>query len=304
MSTGTASTGTASTGTASTGTASTGTAGTGTLDARRPLVGPAPPRPAGGGVRGLLAGQWVAVRSLRTTWWLLGGAALALVLFGLLFTATAESGGPAGRGGPPGLDLADPVALSLGGHNLAGLVVGVLGVLLVTGEYTSGAVRVVFAAVPQRWPVLLARAVVLAALALVTTCLAALAAFLVGQAVLGDAGVSLTDAGVARTVLGAALYVTAIGLLGSGLGWLLRSTGGAIGTLFAVVFLLPVLGSLLPSSWGPDVVRWLPGQAGSSVAQLVTGPDELAPWTGFAVLCGYLGVLFAAAVVTVRRRDA
>jgi ABC-2 type transport system permease protein len=273
-------------------------------DRARPLVGPAPSWPAGGGVRGLLAGQWVAVRSLRTTWWVLGGAALAFVLLGLLFTATAESGGPGGRGGPPGLDLADPVALSLGGHNLAGLVVGLLGVLLVTGEYTSGAVRVTFAAVPQRWPVLLARAAVLAAVGLAVTTVAAGTAFLVGQAALGDAGVALTDTGVARTVLGAGLYVTAIGLLGSALGWLLRSTGGAIGTLFGVVFLLPVLGGLLPASWGPDVVRWLPGQAGSSIAQLVTGPDEFAPWTGFAVLCGYVVVLFAAAVVTVRRRDA
>lgn len=269
-----------------------------------PRTGPAPRGPGGGGVRGLLAGQWVAVRSLRTTWWVLGGAAAAMVLLGLLFTATAESGGPDGQGGPPGLDTGDPVGLSLGGYNLAALAVGVLGVLLVTGEYTSGAVRVTFAAVPQRWPVLLARAAVLTAVSLVVTSLAALAAFLVGQAALGDAGVSLGDDGVARAVLGAGLYVTAIGLLGSALGWLLRSTGGAIGTLFGVVFLLPVLGGLLPSSWGPDVVRWLPGQAGASIVQLVTGPDEFAPWTGFAVLCAYLVVLLGAAVAVVGRRDA
>ncbi|MGY1733946.1 ABC transporter permease subunit [Geodermatophilus sp. SYSU D01045] len=274
---------------------------TDTLGPDRALLATGHRRPAGGS---LLAGQWVAVRSLRTTWWVLGGASAAMVLFGLLFTSTAESGGPGGQGGPPGLDLADPVALSLGGYRPAALAVGVLGVLLVTGEYTSGAVRATFAAVPRRWPVLLARAVVLAAVALVTTGLAALAAFLVGQAALGDAGVSLTDAGVARAVLGAGLYVTAIGVLGSALGWLLRSTGGAVGTLFGIVFLLPVLGGLLPSSWGPDVVRWLPGQAGSSVLQVAPGSDGFAPWTGYAVLCGYLVVLYAAAVITVRRRDA
>jgi hypothetical protein len=284
-------------------TGGTGTGGgTGTLDV--PRVTRAPRGPGGGGLPGLLAGQWVAVRSLRTTWWVLGGASVAMVLLGLLFTSTAESGGPGGQGGPPGLDMTDPVTLSLGGHNLAALAVGILGVLLVTGEYTSGAVRVTFAAVPRRWPVLLARAVVLAAVGLVVTSVAALAAFLVGQAAIGDGGVSLADDGVVRTVLGAGLYVTAIGLLGSALGWLLRSTGGAIGTLFAIVFLLPVLGGLLPSSWGPDVVRWLPGQAGSNIVQRVTGPDEFAPWTGFAVLCGYLVVLFAVAVVAVRRRDA
>ncbi len=267
----------------------------------RPGAARAPRGPAGGGWRGLVAGQWVAVRSLRTTWWVLGGASVAMVLFSLLFTATAGSGE---QGGPPGLDTADPVALSLGGHTPASLALGVLGVLLVAGEYTSGAVRVTFAAVPQRWPVLLARSGVFAALVLVVTSLAALAAFLVGQAALGDTGVSLGDDGVARAVLGAGLYVTAIGVLGSALGWLLRSTGGAVGTLFGLVFLLPVLGGLLPSSWGPDVVRWLPGQAGSSIVQVATGPDEFAPWTGFAVLCAYLVVLLGAAVVVVRRRDA
>ncbi|MGY1714398.1 ABC transporter permease subunit [Geodermatophilus nigrescens] len=269
------------------------------LDA--PGAGRAPRGPAGGGPGGLVAGQWAAVRSLRTTWWVLGGASVAMVLLSLLFTATAGAGD---QGGPPGLDPADPVGLSLGGYNLAALAVGVLGVLLVTGEYTSGTVRVLFAAVPRRWPVLLARSGVLAVVTVVATSLAALAAFLVGQAALGDTGVSLADDGVARAVLGAGLYVTAIGVLGTALGWLLRSTGGAVGTLFGVVFLLPVLGGLLPSSWGPDVVRWLPGQAGASIVQVATGPGEFAPWTGFGVLCGYLAVLLAAAVVTVRRRDA
>jgi hypothetical protein len=264
-----------------------------------------PARTRGGGLQGLLTGEWIAVRSLRSTWWVLGAAAAALLLLGVLFTATADEGGPAGNGGgPPGLSYSDPVGLSLGGTNLAGLVLGVLGVLLVTGEHTSGAVRVLFAAVPRRWPVVLGRAAVTATLTEVVTLVAALAAFLVGQQVLGSSGAALGDPGAARAVVGTSLYLTGIGLLGSALGWLLRSTAGAVGTLFGLVFLLPVLGGLLPSSWGPDVVRWLPGQAGSAVAHVVTGADSFAPWTGFAVLCGWLAVLFAAAVTVVRRRDA
>ncbi|WP_199522471.1 ABC transporter permease subunit [Geodermatophilus marinus] len=263
-----------------------------------------PGRLAGGGATGLLTGQWLAVRSLRTTWWVLGGAAAAMVLFGLLFSATAGSGGPGGQGGPPGLDGSDPVALSLGGYRPAALAVGVLGVLLVTGEHTSGALRVLFAAVPARWPVVLARTAVTAAVSLAVLLPASLAALLAGQAALGDRGVSLGDAGVLRATVGTALYVTAIGLMGAALGWLLRSTAGAVGTLFGVVFLLPVLGGLLPSSWGPDVVRWLPGQAGAGVTEVLPGPDEFAPWTGFAVLCGYVVLLLAVAVVVVRRRDA
>jgi ABC-type transport system involved in multi-copper enzyme maturation permease subunit len=256
-------------------------------------------------VRGLLAGEWVKTRSLRSTWLTLGGALVAMVLLGLLFTSSAETGGPGGDGGgPPGLSFGDPVGLSLAGFRLAQLAIGVVGVLLVTGEYTSGTVRSTFAAVPRRWQVVLAKATVFAALVFTASAVAAVVAFLVGQAAVGDLGAGIGDAGVPRVLLGTALYLTGIGLLGMALGWLLRSTAGAVATLFGVVFLLPVLGQLLPASWGPDVLRWLPGEAGSSVLQMTTLPDSFSPWTGFAVLCGYLVVAFGAAMVLLHRRDA
>jgi ABC-2 type transport system permease protein len=259
----------------------------------------------GGGVTGLLRGEWVKLRSLRSTWITLAVALVLMVLLGWLFTGTADSGGPGGNGGgPPGLSYTDPVGLSLAGYRLAQLAIGVVGVLLVTGEYTSGTVRSTFAAVPRRWPVVAGKAVVFAVLVYVTSTVTALVAFLVGQSALGDLGVGLGAAGVPRAVLGTGLYLTGIGLLGMALGWLLRSTAGAVSTLFGLVFLLPILGQLLPSSWGPDVVRWLPGVAGSQVLALVHEKDSFAPWTGFAVLIGYLVVAFAAAVVLLRRRDA
>jgi ABC-2 type transport system permease protein len=263
------------------------------------------PTRTGGGVRGLLAGEWVKTRSLRSTWLTLGGALVAMVLLGLLFTATADKGGPGGDGGgPPGLSFTDPVGLSLAGFRLAQLAIGVVGVLLVTGEYTSGTVRSSFAAVPRRWPVVAAKAAIFAALVFLATAVTAVVAFEVGQVALGDLGVGITTAGVPRVLLGTALYLTGIGLLGMALGWLLRSTAGAVASLFGIVFLLPVLGRLLPSSWGPDVLRWLPGEAGAQVLSMRTSADSFAPWPGFLVLCGYLAVAFAAAIVLLRRRDA
>lgn len=259
----------------------------------------------GGGLRGLLAGEWIKFRSLRSTWLTLGIALVAMVLLGWLFTGTAQSGGPGGDGGgPPELRTADPIGLSLAGYRLAQLAIGVVGVLLVTGEYASGTIRTTFAAVPRRWPVVAGKATVFAVLVLLASAATALVAFLVGQAASGDAGASLSDAGVPRVLLGTALYLSAIGLLGMALGWLLRSTTGAVSALFGLVFLLPILGQLLPSSWGPDVVRWLPGEAGSQVLQLTSSADAFGPWAGFAVLCGYLVVAFGAAVALLRRRDA
>ena len=101
---------------------------------------------------GLLRGEWIKARSLRSTWYVLVGSLVGMVLLGLLFTSTADDGGPGGNGGgPPGVDFAQPLTLALAGYNLAQLALGVLGVLLVTGEYTSGTIRSTFAAAPRRW---------------------------------------------------------------------------------------------------------------------------------------------------------
>lgn len=253
---------------------------------------------------GLLRGEWIKARSLRSTWYVLVGSLVGMVLLGLLFTSTADDGGPGGNGGgPPGVDFAQPLTLALAGYNLAQLALGVLGVLLVTGEYTSGTIRSTFAAAPRRWPVVVAKAAVLGGLVLVTSAVAALVAYAVGSAVT-DGMPGLGEDGVLRVVLGTALYLTAITLLGSALGWLLRSTAGGVATLFGLVFLLPILGNLLPADWGPDVVRWLPGSAGGSLLRLTTTADQFAPWTGFAVLVGYVVVGLAAAVWRLRTRDA
>jgi len=258
-----------------------------------------------GGVTGLLRGEWIKLRTLRSTGISLGIGLVLMVLFGWLFTGTAESGGPGGNGGgPPGLSFTDPVGLSLAGYRLAQLAIGVLGVLLVTGEYTTGTIRSTFAAVPRRWPVVAAKSAVFAAVVYLGSLVAAVVAFLVGQTALGELGVGPGADGVVRALLGIAAYLTAIGLFGMALGWLLRSTAGAISTLFGLVFLLPVLGQLLPAGWGPDVVRLLPGEAGSQLFSVVPAPDAFGPWTGFAVLLGYLVVAFTAATVLLRRRDA
>ena len=259
----------------------------------------------GGGVGGLLRGEWVKLRSLRSTWIALGSGLVLMVLLTWLFTASADTGGPGGDGeGPGSLAATDPIGLSLASFRLAQLFIGVVGVLLVTGEYATKTVSTTFAAVPRRWPVVVAKAVVFAVLVFVSSLVAAVLSFVIGQASLGDLGVGFGADGVVRALLGTAAYLTAIGLFGMALGWLLRSTAAGIATLFALVLLLPGLGGLLPSSWGPDVVRLLPGEAGSQIATVVPSAGALSPWAGFAVLLVWLVVSFAAATVLLRRRDA
>ncbi len=252
-------------------------------------------------VGGLLRGEWIKFRSLSSSWWTLGGGLAFMVFLGVVFASSST--GP-GEGGPGGGDFSvDPASLSLAGYNIAQLAIAVLGVLMVTGEYASGTVRGTFSAVPRRWPVVVAKAVVLAAVLWVTTTIASFAAFFAGQAAYGDGAASITDDGVLRMVMGTGLYLTAIGLLAMGIAWLLRSTAAAVGTVLGLVLVVPGLTGLLPDSWGPDVARWLPTEAGGSIMSLVTDSTGFAPWTGYAVLVGWVAVLLVGATVLLKRRD-
>jgi ABC-type transport system involved in multi-copper enzyme maturation permease subunit len=180
----------------------------------------------------------------------------------------------------------------------------VLGVILVTGEYSTGMIRSTLATVPRRLPVLWAKAIVFGGVTLVSMLVAAFAAFLGGQAMLGTAGASLADAGVLRTVIGAAVYLTGIGLLGLAAGAIARGTATAIAALFAVTLVVPGLFPLLPHSWNNTVGAYLPSNAGSAFMTVAHHAGTLAPWTGLAVFGGYVAAALAAAAILLRRRDA
>jgi ABC-2 type transport system permease protein len=132
-------------------------------------------------------------------------------------------------------------------------------------------------------------------------------AFAIGQAIFTakHAGVSLGDPGVARAVAGGAVYLGLIGLMGLGLAAILRRTAGAIATLVGVLLVLPILVSFLPSPWNDDITKYLPGQAGSALFQVVQRDSNgLSTWAGFAVVCAYAAVALVVGAVLVDRRDA
>jgi ABC-2 type transport system permease protein len=266
----------------------------------------APPQPTGTPVSQgrVILSEWIKLRSLRSTVWTLAVSVLIIVGLGLLFAAVSgahQESHPAQSGG------ADPVTLTLSGAFLAQLVVGVLGVLLITGEYSTGMIRATLTAVPRRLPVLWAKIAVFTVVAFVISAISALIAFLAGQAILSSDHVpsaSLTDPGALRTVIGAALYLTVVGLLGMGLGCIIRSTAGTITSLFGILLVLPILGAVLPTNWSNDISPYLPSNAGQAVMQLTRGSNSLAPWTGFALFVGYTAVVIVVAAVMLRRRDA
>ncbi|MDX6332331.1 MAG: type transport system permease protein [Streptomycetaceae bacterium] len=244
--------------------------------------------------------EWIKLRTLRSTGYTFLAAVVALIGFGLLFSAvTANRWSTL----PPD-EVGNPALISLRGYFLAQLAIGVLGVLVISGEYATGMIRATLAAVPKRLPVLWAKALVFTAATWVLMTVATLVAFLAGQALLGSHGTSLGDPGVTREVLGTGLYLTVVGLFGVAIGALVRNTAGGIATVFGVLLVVPVLAEALPTSWSDHINQYLPSNAGQALISLHQQAHTLAPWTGFAVFCGYAALALAGAAVALKRRDA
>ncbi len=252
----------------------------------------------------VMGSEWVKLRSLRSTRYTLAASVVITIGLAVLFcsviVARWSTIAPADRA------TLSAGEISLRGVLLAQLAIGVLGILLITGEYATGMIRATLSVVPARLPVLWAKLAVFGAVAVVISTAATLIAFLTGQAIFSarHAGVSLADPGMTRIVLGAGLYLAGIGLFGMALGFILRNTAAAITALFAIVLILPVLGQVLPASWADRIVPYLPSEAGQAVMMLQQGPYNLAPWTGFALFTGYTAVAVLIAAIMLRRRDA
>jgi len=267
--------------------------------------------------------EWIKLRSLRSTWWSILIVLLISIGLGILFSDLR------GRDmAQHGVLVTDPTQLSLRGFYLAQLAVGVLGVLLITGEYSTGMIRASLSAVPTRLPVWAGKIVVLAMFIFVITLAAAFVAFLGGQAVLSHyhatlvlspksgllvgplsgpthaLGVSLSHPGSLRAVFGAALYMTGVALLGLGCGFMLRNTGAAIATVFGLLLVLPLLAQALPNSMQQHVTKFLPLLAGTAGMITTGGTNQLSPWTGLGVFGLYVAAALGIGLVVLRRRDA
>jgi ABC-2 type transport system permease protein len=197
----------------------------------------------------------------------------------------------------------DSVERSLSGIYLAQIAFGVLGAMLITGEYATGSIRSTFAAVPRRLPVLWSKLGVFLVTTLVLSVIAAVLAFLVGQAIYSTKHVdaSFGDPGVLRAVIGCGLFLAMMGALGLALGALARNTAGAITTLTMILFVVPMIVDVLPK--GDEIGPYLPSAAGLAVTQVDPG-GPLGAWAGFGLLCAYVTATIAVAAVLLVRRDA
>ena len=241
--------------------------------------------------------EWIKLRSVRSTWWL----AIAAV------ASMAASGIGVGLGYRSHIPIATEAQIlnnSLSGAILAQLLLGALGVLMVTGEYGTGMIRSTFAAVPRRGTVLAAKVAVCGGVSLVVGLVASFAGYLCGQLAISGTAIptaSLGDASVLRPVLLTGVYLAATTLLGVGIGAIVRHSGAAIGTLFGLTFVPMILAGVFGSI---AVGRFIPLMMllnSISVTAPVSG--LFSAWISALLVCGYAAVVILAGGVLLRRRD-
>ena len=153
---------------------------------------------------------------------------------------------------------------------------------------------------------LLAKLVVFLVVVATAMIAASIVAFLIAQQFLSGyrPTYSLSDPDVLRVVIGTGVYLTLVGLLGGAIGWIVRSTPGALVALFGLILVLPVLLLVFHASWADHVRAWLPTGAGASFSTSLRMPGALAPWPGLAVMVAWVVAGYVAAAVLLRRRDA
>lgn len=265
---------------------------------------------------GVVASEWIKFRTVRSTVWTLSITLALMVGLSLLVALGVTSAMDSSH-----MSAADVGTNGAGivtfGYLIAQMTVAVLGVLSITGEYSTGMIRSTLAAVPRRLPALWAKALVVSVSTAVVSVIGVGLAYLVTQPMLSSHGlaVDLGDSTTQRVLLGCVLYLVAVTMLGFALGAVLRHSAASIATVLGVMLLLPVLVLLIGNwvSWVRDLDPYLPTNAGqrilststaTSQSPAGTGPTPLEPWAGLGLLVGYVVAILTLAAVMLRRRDA
>jgi ABC-type transport system involved in multi-copper enzyme maturation permease subunit len=257
---------------------------------------------------GLLHAEWTKIRSVRSTIWsLLAFVVVAIGFSALISSVISHDWNTPGNHPNHARLLTDPTAVIFGaGIGLGQLAIAVLGVIVISSEYSTGAIRASLLAVPRRLPMLIAKAVVWGVLDFVVSAITVFATFYLTTAILrSHVTIDLNGPGVTKAVIGAILYLTVLGLFALAVGGLIRHTAGAIAIVIALVIVVPPLVDLIPGTIAHHIHGYLPTVAGQLVAQTSQqSGDVLSGGQGFGVFCAWTVLLLAACGWLLVQRDA
>ncbi|SHN47606.1 ABC transporter permease [Cryptosporangium aurantiacum] len=251
----------------------------------------------------VVASEWLKLRSVRSTYWLL--ASLVLLLAGAAgisaaMTSAWDAASPVERANFESTNMWIVVG------PLTQLVLAVVAALAVTAEYRTGAIVTTLTTVPNRGRLLAAKSLVVVALTAVVGTLVVTASSALSVLIAGDRPAPIepwttTGDAVSSGLAGVATIVAA-GLVGVGLGAAFRSSAGGVAAIAGLLFVAPVVAVYLPSPWDGRVYSVLP----SSLSSQLTGESDLllSPIGAGIALIAYPAVALAIGALTLSRRDA
>jgi len=272
--------------------------------------------------RSVIRSEWIKLRSLRSTWWIYS---ILLVLTVVLGAQMSSSLSFQGVDGVPSQDAVQDLAVYavMVSTDFGALLVSVLGVLVIAGEYGTGMIRSTLTAVPKRLAALTAKALVFAAATFVVSAAAFAVTVPVSAGLLSGNGIAvrLDDPQYWFALLGGVGYLVLVGLIAFSIGALLRNTAGGIAVALGLVLAAPLALDLMlgfsQPSWAENIATLFPSIAGSMIFSYPTeqswvtlgAPAEgsgwiTEPWQGALVLAAWVAVLLTAAAVLLKRRDA
>lgn len=258
-----------------------------------------------------LHAEWTKLRTVRSTGWLL----LAFVGFTVATGALASLSVDTSLCATPTACDEDTVRLSLSGTYVGQVTVVVLAVLAVTTEYDHNLMRVTLAVDSHRIRVLAAKAAVVTALVLAAAAVSLLGSLAAARGILPGNGftatngyppLSLGDSPTLRAYGGTALYFGLVGLLSLGVGMAVRHTAAALGTVLAMMFVLPIVAALMGDAHIRELLlKYSPMSAGLAIqATRHIGELPVGPWAGLGVLAGYAAAAVLLGAFMFATRDA
>ena len=307
-----------------------------TSDVRLPALPPATGR---AGLRGVIASEFTKLRSVRSTYWVLAALLIVAVGVGAAVMAGESSSltnNPANKAGFDGTQVSLIPFFEIGQ-----LIIAVLAAMTITSEYSTGMIRTSLTAMPRRDVVYAAKAIVFTSVTLVISLITSFVAFFVGQAMVASTGVGaslfgsikipanaifngpggpgsppkvtlqgtevISASAVLSAVIGTALFVTLVAVIAFGVGAIIRHTAGAITTVIAVLFIIPVILQALPDTWRWDIMRFFPDAAGRVISVTTPGggnPHLWSSWPQMIVTACYAVGVLAIGAYLFRKRDA
>jgi len=235
--------------------------------------------------------EWIKLRTLRSVRWALLLALAGMIAIGITAGFNTKN---------PHSDVTNNILV---GGALGSVIFAVLGVLVMTSEYSSGTIHSTLTAIPRRTLLLAAKASVFGLVALAAGELVTFADFLAGAAFV-RAGVprpALSQPDVLRAVVLSGAYLCLIGLIGLALGAIIRHGAATVGVVLALIFVAPLAGlALTPAGkFLPELIY-----ANSLGATQPVPGFSLSPWAGLGIIAAYTAGLLMVSGWLLVRRDA